>query len=66
MAEDIQSPEYLTIRLLQRPELPRILLLIRELNPAIPETVLAQRLEEMAHAMPADTPARSWSLMLMS
>ena len=47
MAEDIESAEDLTIRLLQRAELPRILPLIRELNPATQETVLAQRLEEM-------------------
>ncbi|MDA8176885.1 GNAT family N-acetyltransferase [Acidithiobacillus sp.] len=47
MAEDIESAEDLTIRLLQRAELPRILPLIRELNPAIPELVLLQRLEEM-------------------
>ena len=47
MAEDIQSAEELTIRLLRRAELARILPLIRELNPAIPEAVLAQRLEEM-------------------
>ena len=37
MAEDIESAEDLTIRLLQRAELPQILPLIRELNPAIPE-----------------------------
>ncbi len=48
MGEDIESAEDLTIRLLQRAELPRILPLIRELNLAIPEPVLAQRLEEMA------------------
>lgn len=47
MAEDIPSVEDLTIRLLQGAELPWILPLIQELNPAIPETVLAQRLEEM-------------------
>ena len=48
MGEDTQFAVDLTIRLLQRAEFPRILPLIRELNPAIPETVLAQRLEEMA------------------
>lgn len=48
MAEDIQSADDLSIRLLQRAELPQILPLIRELNLAIPELVLVQRLEEMA------------------
>lgn len=47
MGEGMQSAVDLTIRLLQCAELPRILPLIRELNPAIPETVLAQRLEKM-------------------
>lgn len=47
MAEGIESAEDLTIRLLQRAELPQILPLIRELNPAIPELVLLQRLEAM-------------------
>lgn len=39
MAEDTESVEDLTVRLLQRSELPSIQPRIRELNPTIPETV---------------------------